>query len=268
MAACAETLTPVLLELGGNDALLVDSDADIHTAARAALWGGCSNAGQTCIGIERVYVVDSVYDRFVDEIVRRAEGIKGGADGATLGPITMPKQVDIIAAHINEALDRGARAVVGGRDSVHAPYVDPVVLVDVPADARVLREETFGPVLPIVPVRDVDEAVRLANGTSYGLGASVWARKRGREIARQLRSGMAAINSVMSFAGFAALPFGGVGDSGFGRIHGADGLKEFTRAKAIARERFALPIDVMSFDAPAWMPRMLRRLQDWQYGRR
>jgi acyl-CoA reductase-like NAD-dependent aldehyde dehydrogenase len=132
----------------------------------------------------------------------------------------------------------------------------------------VLREETFGPVLPIVPVRDVDEAVRLANGTSYGLGASVWARKRGREIARQLRSGMAAINSVMSFAGFAALPFGGVGDSGFGRIHGADGLKEFTRAKAIARERFALPIDVMSFDAPAWMPRMLRRLQDWQYGRR
>ncbi|HET7408367.1 MAG TPA: aldehyde dehydrogenase family protein [Mycobacteriales bacterium] len=268
MAACAETLTPVLMELGGKNAMIVDADADIGRAASAALFGGCSNAGQTCIGVERVYVVDSVYDRFVDEIVRRAEGIKGGADGATLGPITMPKQVDIIAAHINEALDRGARAVVGGRDSVHAPYVDPVVLVDVPADARVLREETFGPVLPIVPVRDVDEAVRLANGTSYGLGASVWARKRGREIARQLRSGMAAINSVMSFAGFAALPFGGVGDSGFGRIHGADGLKEFTRAKAIARERFALPIDVMSFDAPAWMPRMLRRLQDWQYGRR
>src|SRR5947208_1472312 len=130
MAACAETLTPVLLELGGNDALLVDSDADVHAAARAALWGGCSNAGQTCIGVERVYVVDAVYDRFVDEVTRVASPVHAG-EGAQLGPMTMPKQIDVVKAHIDDALERGAKAIVGGPQSVRAPYIDPVVLVDV-----------------------------------------------------------------------------------------------------------------------------------------
>ena len=269
MAAAAESLTPVLMELGGKDAMIVDSDADISRAASAAVFGGCSNAGQTCIGVERVYVVESAYDRFVDEVVRVSSHLRAGeAADSHIGPITMPKQLDIIAEHINEALDRGARAVVGGRESVRAPYVDPVVLVDVPADAKVMRDETFGPVLPIVKVRDVDEAVALANDTSYGLGASVWGKKRGREIAHRLRSGMAAVNSVMAFAGFASLPFGGVGDSGFGRIHGEDGLKEFTRAKAVARERFSLPFEMMSFEQPTWLPKVLKKIQDFQYGRR
>src|SRR5436190_8223331 len=119
MAACAETLTPVLLELGGNDAMLVDADADVHTAARAAVWGGCSNAGQTCIGIERVYVVDAVFDRFVDEVKRLAGPVHAGA-GAALGPMTMPKQVDVVRAHVEDALARGATAVVGGAGSNNA----------------------------------------------------------------------------------------------------------------------------------------------------
>src|SRR3954466_14875270 len=266
MAACAETLTPVLLELGGNDAMLVDSDADIHTAARAAVWGGCSNAGQTCIGIERVYVVDAVYDQFVDEVVKAAEPVRAG-DGAALGPMTMPKQIDIVKAHVDDAIERGAKAVVGGPESVRAPYIDPIVLVDVPDDARVMREETFGPVLTITRVATLDEAIEKANRSSYGLGAAVFGKKRAYDAARRVRSGMASVNCVLSFAGFPSLPFGGVGDSGFGRIHGEDGLKEFTRPKAIARQRFSMGPDMMSFDRPEWLPKVAAKLGDLRFGR-
>jgi acyl-CoA reductase-like NAD-dependent aldehyde dehydrogenase len=268
MATCAETLTPVLLELGGKDAMLVDADADIKAAASAALWGACSNAGQTCIGIERVYVVDGVYDEFVDELTRAASSIKAGGDQPVIGPMTMPKQLDIVRAHVDEALDRGARAIVGGRESVHAPYIDPIVLVDVPDDARVMREETFGPVLPVTRVRDLDEAIERANRTSYGLGAAVFAKKHGYDAARRLRSGMTSVNSVLAFAGFPSLPFGGVGESGFGRIHGEDGLKEFTRPKAIAAQRFSTPAEMMSFNRPAWLPKAAAKLGEIKYGRR
>src|SRR3954452_19390783 len=185
MAACAETLTPVLLELGGNDALLVDSDADAHEAARAALWGSCSNAGQTCIGVERVYVVDSAYDAFVDEIVKLAADVKAG-DGAALGPMTMPKQVDVVKAHVDDALERGAKAVVGGADSIRAPWIDPIVLVDVPDDARMMREETFGPVLAVTRVKDIEEAFDKPTGTSSGLGPAVFGKKRAYAPARRL----------------------------------------------------------------------------------
>src|SRR3954447_7535179 len=268
MAACAETLTPVLLELGGKDAMLVDSDADIKAAAGAALWGACANAGQTCIGVERVYVVDAVYDDFVRELTAAAKDLKAGGDNAVIGPMTMPRQLDIVREHIEEALDRGARAVVGGRESVHPPYVDPVILVDVPEDARVMREETFGPVLPVTRVRDIDEAVEKANRTAYGLGAAVFGKKNGYAAARRLRSGMASVDSVLAFAGFPALPFGGVGESGFGRIHGEDGLKEFTRAKSIARVKYSVPVEMMAFDRPTWLPAMIERMDNWRYGRR
>ena len=267
MAACAETLTPVLLELGGNDAMLVDSDADIHTAARAALWGGCSNAGQTCIGIERVYVVDSVYDTFVDELTKLAADVRAG-EGAALGPMTMPKQIDVVQAHVDDALSLGARAVVGGADSIRAPWIDPIVLVDVPDEARMMREETFGPVLAVNRVTSLDEAVDKANRSSYGLGAAVFGKKRGYDAARRLRSGMASVNSVLSFAGFPALSFGGVGESGFGRIHGEDGLKEFTRPKSIAKVKYSVPVEMMAFDRPAWLPSMIERMDNWRFGRR
>jgi acyl-CoA reductase-like NAD-dependent aldehyde dehydrogenase len=267
MAACAETLTPVLLELGGKDAMLVDADADIKAAADAAVWGACSNAGQTCIGIERVYVVDAVYDEFVREVTEAAKDLKSGGDAPVIGPMTMPKQLDIVREHIDEALDRGARAIVGGRESVHAPYVDTEILVDVPDDTKVMREETFGPVLPITRVSSLDEAVDKANRTAYGLGAAVFAKKRGYDAARRMRSGMTSVNSVLAFAGFPSLPFGGVGESGFGRIHGEDGLKEFTRPKSIAVQRFSTPAQMMSFRRPAWLPKVATKLGDLRYGR-
>jgi aldehyde dehydrogenase (NAD+) len=138
--------------------------------------------------------------------------------------------------------------VVGGLESVEDPFIQPTVLLDVPEDSTAVTEETFGPTVTVNKVHDMDEAVRLANGTSYGLGSTVFSKARGPELARRLRSGMTAINGVITFAAIPSLPFGGVGDSGFGRIHGADGLREFTYAKAVARQRMKPLIALTSFD--------------------
>jgi succinate-semialdehyde dehydrogenase/glutarate-semialdehyde dehydrogenase len=268
MAACAERLTPVLLELGGKDAMIVDDDADLDAAAEQALWGGMANAGQTCLAVERVYVVDRVHDRFLAKLVERASRVRpGGEPDADFGPITLPRQLETIRRHLDDAFARGARAVVGGPDAVHPPYVDPVVLVDVPADALVLQEETFGPVLPVVRARDAGHAVALANASPYGLGAAVFASRRADPIARALRSGMASINSVLTYAGMPSLPYGGVGESGFGRSHGPDGLREFTRAKAITRQRFPLPFGMQSFDRPGFVLPTVKKVMRLRHGR-
>ncbi|HEY0775663.1 MAG TPA: aldehyde dehydrogenase family protein [Nocardioidaceae bacterium] len=248
MATCAENLTPVLIEAGGKDALLVDEDADLAAAADAAIWGAFSNAGQTCAGVERVYVHERVYDAFLDEVTKQAKDIHAGSHpGAHFGPMTMPAQVEVVRRHVNDALARGARALMGGEESVGDRFIQPVILTDVPPESCAITEETFGPTMTVNRVRDMDEAVELANGTSFGLGSTVFSKARGPELARRIRSGMTAINSVISFAGIPALPFGGVGDSGFGRIHGADGLKEFTYAKAVARQRMKPPMLLTSF---------------------
>ncbi|MEV4480452.1 aldehyde dehydrogenase family protein [Micromonospora coxensis] len=268
MAACAETLTPVLLEAGGKDAMIVDSDADLDAAAEACVWGALTNAGQTCIGIERVYAVDPVFDAFVGKVVAKAERLTVGAEGADIGPITMPSQLDVIRRHIDDAIGAGGRVVLGGPDAVRPPYVHPTVLVDVPESSAAVREETFGPTLTINRVRDADEAVRRANALSYGLGGSVFGRRRAVAIARRLRSGMASVNSALTFAGMSTLPFGGVGDSGFGRIHGEDGLREFGRAKSITRRRARSLLPSMTFErTPADVARLVKAAK-LMYGRR
>ena len=267
MATCAETLTPVLVECGGKDALIVDADADLDAAATAAVWGAMSNAGQTCVGVERVYVVESVAEAFLDRVARRAARVQAGAAGSDYGPITMPAQLDIIAGQIDDALAKGGRAVVGGRASVRAPFVDPVVLADVPEDSTAITDETFGPTVVVNRVRDADEAVDRANASRYGLGAAVFAKARGHDIADRLRCGMVAVNGVISFAAIPALPFGGVADSGFGRIHGADGLREFTFAHAVASKRFP-SLEVMTFDRSRWTLRTFRWMARLLYGRR
>lgn len=270
MAACAEKLTPVLMECGGKDALIVAADADLEAAADAAVWGAMSNAGQTCIGIERVYVEDPVHDDFVELVRRKASALEPGTHPtASYGPITMPSQTEIIAHHIRDAGSTGGRAVVGGQDSVRAPYIHPVVHTDVDDASVAMREETFGPTIGIRRVGDLEEAVRRVNDSDHGLGSAVFTASKdvGMAIARRLRTGMTAVNGVMSFVTVPALPFGGVGDSGFGRIHGEDGLREFTRAKAIARERFRLPIPLMSFSRPAGLMDRLARAVRVVHGR-
>ncbi|NLG20567.1 MAG: aldehyde dehydrogenase family protein [Actinomycetales bacterium] len=283
MATCAETLTPVLLEGGGKDALIVDEDADVRAAAQAAVWGGLSNAGQTCIGVERVLAHEAVYDELVDAIREEASRLRAGTDDeADLGPITLPKQVAIIRGQVAEAVAAGARAVVGSPTSdeeaaevsEHTPISDParliqpVVLVDTPTGARIQVEETFGPVITVDRVRDMDEAVAVANAVPYGLGGAVFSRRRGPEIARRVRSGMTSVNNVVGFAGLPALPFGGVGGSGFGRIHGEDGLREFCYAKSVARQRFTPPVSMTNFERRARVDGIFKTALTVLHGRR
>ena len=273
MAACAETLTPVLMELGGKDAMIVDDDADVVAAADAAVWGAMSNGGQTCIGIERVYATSAVYDRFVAEVTAQLRKVRPGSDGeASYGPMTMASQTGIVRRHVDGAATAGGRIVRGDADPSLFPsenYLAPTVLLDVPEDNAAIREETFGPTLSITKVRDAEEALELANASAHGLGGSVFSksRKRGMDLARRMRSGMTSINSVLTFASVPSLPFGGVGDSGFGRIHGEDGLKEFTRAKSITRQRVALPVNLMSFGRPEKAADALARVMGLVHGR-
>jgi len=268
MAACAETLTPVVIEAGGKDAVLVDADADIDAAADAALWGACANAGQTCTGVERVYVHERVYDDFLAALLEKAKGLRADAtSGAQIGPITMPKQLGVIRSHIQDALDRGGRAVLGGVEAVGDRFVQPTILVDVPEDSLAVQEETFGPTVTVARVRDMEEAITRANATRYGLGSTVFAKERGMEIAARIRSGMTAINGVITFAAIPSLPFGGVGDSGFGRIHGADGLKEFTYPKAIARQRFKPLLTLTSFTRTEKAEQQLGQMITMLHGR-
>jgi acyl-CoA reductase-like NAD-dependent aldehyde dehydrogenase len=250
MAACAENLTPMVAECGGKDALLVSADADLDAAADAAAWGALSNAGQTCIGVERIYVAEDVYHTFLEKLTERVASVRPGEDReAGYGPMTMPGQIDVIERHIADALARGGRPVVGGISSIRKPYVSPVILADVPEESRVVTDETFGPVVTVNKVADLEEGVALANAGQYGLGATVFCgnKQAAMSAARSLRSGMTAINGITTFVTIPGLPFGGSGDSGFGRIHGADGLREFARSKAIARQRMKPMVNLTSF---------------------
>ncbi|MFY1636609.1 aldehyde dehydrogenase family protein [Solwaraspora sp. WMMB335] len=249
MTACAQTLTPVLIEAGGKDAMIVDDDADIEAAAEGCVWGAFTNAGQSCIGIERVYALAPIYDAFITTVVDKAGRLTVGASPDDhIGPITMPGQLEIIRRHIDDALARGARAVLGGPAAVRPPFVHPTVLVDVPPDSLAIREETFGPTVTITRVDTIDEAIALANDTRYGLGGAVFGKRRAVQVARRMHSGMTSINSTLTFVGFSELPFGGMGESGFGRTHGVDGLREFSRAKAITRRRGPSVLPTMTFE--------------------
>ena len=243
-AACAERMVPVVLECGGKDPIIIAEDADVKRAAEYSLWSAMSNAGQTCIGAERVYVQHSVADAFIAEIKVQAEKLVAGEN---YGPATMPSQLKVIQGHINDAAAKGAKFLIGGVDSVNAPFVSPTIMLDVPEDSTAMTEETFGPTLAINRVTTMDEAIRLSNASHYGLAASVWSKRNGEKIASKLQCGMVSINSVIAFAAIASLPFGGVKDSGYGRIHGEEGLKEFTYARAVVRERFIIPVAFTTF---------------------
>jgi aldehyde dehydrogenase (NAD+) len=218
--------------------------------------------------VQRVYVVDDVATELTERIIAQTRRLRvGGQPSADLVPITRPDQVEIIRGHLADAVARGGQALVGGAESVRPPFVEPVVLVDVPDVSTAVTEETFGPILTVHRVANLDEAVRRVNAGRYGLGAAVFSRRRGASIAARLRCGMVAVNSVVSYAAVPALPFGGVGDSGFGRVHGADGLREFARTKAITRRRFRQLVPVLTFSRPAWAVRLLLRIVRVLYGR-
>lgn len=268
MEQCARTLTPVLLECGGKDPVIIAEDADARSAARAVAWGAFSNAGQTCVGVERVYVVREMRDRFLTELRTQLDGVHpGNGPDALYGPMTMPKQADVVRRHVQAAVDAGGEAVVGGLDSVGDRFISPVVLVDTPEDNAAVREETFGPVVTVRTVADADEAIGLANAADYALGASVFSRSRGPEIARRLRAGAVTVGSVVAFAGMGAVPMGGLADSGFGRVHGPDGLREFVRTRSVVRQRFPLPgFELIALRRQRHVMPLLRRVLGLRHG--
>ncbi len=268
MTAGAESLTPVTLELGGVDAAIVDADADLARAARGVVYPAMLNAGQMCIGVERAYVSTAVYDEFCAAVADSVRDVTAGAEqDAAYGPMTVPEQVEVVRDHLDDALARGARPLVGGPASIRPPFVDPIVLVDVPDDARLLHEETFGPMLPILPVDDASEAVARTNAVAT-LGVHVWGQANAAWIARHVHADLAAINGALSYAMAPSAPFGGVGGSGFGRMSGPEGLRELSRARTIARERVRLPFDLASFEQPDWLLPRLERVLRWRHGAR
>lgn len=270
METCSKTLTPLVAECGGKDAMIVAADADLDAAAEFAAFGAFGNAGQTCAGVERIYVVESAYQQFLDKltaIVKRAR--PGGTDESSYGPMTLPRQIDVIRGQIEDALAQGAEAVVGGIDSVGERFVQPVILTNVPETSSAVCEETFGPTVVVNKVADLDEAVERANGTEYGLGASIFIgnKAKGRELADRLRNGMVSVNSVLGFAGIPSLPFGGIGESGFGRIHGADGLREFSRPKSITVQKFSIPMKLMSLERPERDLKLAEKMLKFMHGK-
>jgi acyl-CoA reductase-like NAD-dependent aldehyde dehydrogenase len=230
----AKHLTPVVLELGGQDAALVCDDADPDLAASGVLWGAFLNAGQACTAVERVYVADSIANEFEDKLVEKLARLRQDGRG-DIGSMTTPAQLDIFKRHIADAVDKGATLVAGGPDAgrLNADgtlWAYPTVIEGRTEEMDVFREETFGPLLPIVPVQDDNEAIRRINDDGFNLTASVWSRDRTRakRIASEIRSGTVTINCHAETAGAPWAPWGGVGESGYGRLNGVYGIREFT----------------------------------------
>jgi acyl-CoA reductase-like NAD-dependent aldehyde dehydrogenase len=239
-ALAAERLLPVVLELGGKDPMLVLDDADVDVASSAAVWGAFVNAGQTCLSVERCYLHRSLYEPFLKACVEKTRKLKVGAgqDPRTdVGPMIHERQVRMVESQVEDAKAHGARVLEGGirlRD-VGINFYAPTVLADVTHEMRIMREETFGPVLPVSAFDSDAEAVRLANDSEYGLSASIWTRDRarGERLARQIQAGTVLVNDVISCFGISEAPHGGVKASGIGRTHGRFGLEEMVRLKYV-----------------------------------
>ena len=281
--AAAARFTPLLLELGGNDPMIVAADADVERAAHAAVWGAFFNAGQSCVAVERCYVERPIADRFIERVVEITRGLSQGLSAATapdslagpgwdhdLGPIVTAEHLAEVRQLLADAVAQGAVVRCGGAPAAADDHCfPPTVLTNVHHGMRIMREEVFAPLLPIMPVCNMDEAIALANDTPYGLSASIWTRNRRRawRWAEQFHTGGVAINDCLVHFGITEIPFGGVRESGFGRVGGREGLWEFCATQSVVEHRFGMrqPIHWFPYrDKHRWMARIAR----WMFGSR
>jgi acyl-CoA reductase-like NAD-dependent aldehyde dehydrogenase len=274
MERAARTLTPVSLELGGKDPMLVLADANLERAANAAVHYSMQNGGQSCTSVERVYVEEPVYDEFVAKVEEKLRALRQGPPGGPgevdVGAVTSPAQVDLIDEHVRDAVAKGARALVGGRrGDGPGDFYEPTLLVDVDHSMQCMTEETFGPTMPVMKVRDAEEAVRLANDTPYGLQASVWTKDaaKGERLARMIEAGVVTVNDAQVNYVALELPMGGWKASGLGSRHGADGIRKYTKRQALLVTRFAPKRDLHMLPYRARTTKGLERLLRFAYGR-
>ncbi|MGI9098401.1 MAG: aldehyde dehydrogenase family protein [Solirubrobacteraceae bacterium] len=274
MQRAAQTLTPVSLELGGKDAMIVLSDADLERAANHAVYYSMQNAGQTCISVERVYVEEPVYDAFVakvtEKVGRLRQGESTGPATAEVGSMTFAKQIQIVEEHVQDALAKGARALTGGRRGAgKGLFYEPTVLVDVDHSMKAMTEETFGPTLPIMKVADAEEALTLANDSPYGLAGSVFSRDsaRGEHIARRMQVGAVCVNDALLNYMAVELPMGGWKASGLGSRHGAGGIRKYCKQQSLLISRLHLKRDPFMFPYKASTSKLLFKGLRFFYGR-
>jgi acyl-CoA reductase-like NAD-dependent aldehyde dehydrogenase len=274
MARAAQTLTPVSLELGGKDPMIVLADADVERAANAAVYYSMFNGGQTCISVERVYVEDGVYDDFVDRVVKKVRRIRQGESTGPgtieVGAMTSAGQLEIVERHVADAVAKGARALTGGKRGADGDgwFYEPTVLVDVDHTMQAMTDETFGPTLPIMRVADAEEALKLANDSPYGLAASIYGeRERAESLARRVQAGAVCVNDALLNYVAVELPMGGWKASGMGTRHGAGGIRKYTKQQSLFISRVHLRRELFMFPYTAKSSKLLFKGVRLLYGR-
>jgi len=274
MKAAADALIPCYLELGGKDPMIVCADANVERAANAAAYWSMNNAGQVCISVERCYVEAPVYDEFVAKVTETVRGLRQGeptgAGTVDVGAVIFPPQMDIVDEHVRDAVAKGAKVLTGGHGhSEHGRYYEPTVLVDVDHSMKCMREETFGPTLPIMKIDSAEEGVRLANDSDYGLQASVWTNDvdRGEALARRVQAGVVCVNDAQVNYTALNLPMGGWKSSGIGTRHGSAGIRKYTKVQSLLVTRWGLNHEPYMFPYKARKTKLLRSFLKLFYGR-